>query len=115
MCDRSIFSTSCAPLSRKSRAATHKRSCDCSATCDPKLISPASTCCSKPLRQTHKDCGICWSSNSTIPACSRQVGTALTRSEEHTSELQSLMRISYAVFCLKKKKKNTTHKTYNKQ
>src|SRR3546814_8720253 len=32
------------------------------------------------------------------------------RSEEHTSELQSLMRISYAVFCLKKKKKNNkTH------
>src|SRR3546814_7012408 len=30
------------------------------------------------------------------------------RSEEHTSELQSLMRISYAVFCLKKKKTNTT-------
>src|SRR3546814_4529314 len=30
------------------------------------------------------------------------------RSEEHTSELQSLMRISYAVFCLKKKKKTTT-------
>src|SRR3546814_2910629 len=29
------------------------------------------------------------------------------RSEEHTSELQSLMRISYAVFCLKKKKKHT--------
>src|SRR3546814_2440719 len=31
------------------------------------------------------------------------------RSEEHTSELQSLMRISYAVFCLKKKKYQTTH------
>src|SRR3546814_9033938 len=31
------------------------------------------------------------------------------RSEEHTSELQSLMRISYAVFCLKKKKKSTQH------
>src|SRR3546814_2072377 len=30
------------------------------------------------------------------------------RSEEHTSELQSLMRISYAVFCLKKKRTNTT-------
>src|SRR3546814_2678376 len=30
-----------------------------------------------------------------------------SRSEEHTSELQSLMRISYAVFCLKKKKKYT--------
>src|SRR3546814_4799242 len=32
-----------------------------------------------------------------------QVGVELRRSEEHTSELQSLMRISYAVFCLKKK------------
>src|SRR3546814_1861726 len=31
-----------------------------------------------------------------------------SRSEEHTSELQSLMRISYAVFCLKKKKKKRT-------
>src|SRR3546814_2180874 len=31
---------------------------------------------------------------------------AIGRSEEHTSELQSLMRISYAVFCLKKKKNN---------
>src|SRR3546814_4412202 len=31
------------------------------------------------------------------------------RSEEHTSELQSLMRISYAVFCLKKKKHNIHH------
>src|SRR3546814_6076804 len=36
----------------------------------------------------------------------------LARSEEHTSELQSLMSISYAVFCLKKKKqKNTNHST----
>src|SRR3546814_6583252 len=34
--------------------------------------------------------------------------TGPRRSEEHTSELQSLMRISYAVFCLKKKKKNQT-------
>src|SRR3546814_10279123 len=44
--------------------------------------------------------------------CRRHAHTALAhhcaakrRSEEHTSELQSLMRISYAVFCLKKKKK----------
>src|SRR3546814_8794819 len=36
--------------------------------------------------------------------------TDLVRSEEHTSELQSLMRISYAVFCLKKKTKH--HKTH---
>src|SRR3546814_2711633 len=34
-----------------------------------------------------------------------------TRSEEHTSELQSLMRISYAVFCLKKKTNKLTHNT----
>src|SRR3546814_6288287 len=39
----------------------------------------------------------------TIVTCAR-----ITRSEEHTSELQSLMRISYAVFCLKKKKTITT-------
>src|SRR3546814_4045812 len=34
-----------------------------------------------------------------------------SRSEEHTSELQSLMRISYAVFCLKKKKQQKQHNT----
>src|SRR3546814_2686754 len=45
------------------------------------------------------------------PACGRPPDAAyakgLCRSEEHTSELQSLMRISYAVFCLKKKKELT--------
>src|SRR3546814_5542913 len=41
-------------------------------------------------------------------AANVQPGRAKHRSEEHTSELQSLMRISYAVFCLKKKK---THKS----
>src|SRR3546814_6605476 len=38
-------------------------------------------------------------------------GCYAKRSEEHTSELQSLMRISYAVFCLKKKNKKKTKKT----
>src|SRR3546814_9203221 len=37
-----------------------------------------------------------------------------SRSEEHTSELQSLMRISYAVFCLKKKNQNKTYDVKNK-
>src|SRR3546814_3885228 len=37
-----------------------------------------------------------------------QAGQRQQRSEEHTSELQSLMRISYAVFCLKKKTKHNT-------
>src|SRR3546814_16423587 len=42
--------------------------------------------------------------------CGQATALAVTqRSEEHTSELQSLMRISYAVFCLKKKKKQTPH------
>src|SRR3546814_2949266 len=44
--------------------------------------------------------------NVTLIEGSNQLGGTLRRSEEHTSELQSLMRISYAVFCLKKKKKN---------
>src|SRR3546814_7545655 len=48
-----------------------------------------------------------------IPAREKRAGSLANRgyqhgrSEEHTSELQSLMRISYAVFCLKKKKNNT--------
>src|SRR3546814_2330160 len=40
-----------------------------------------------------------------------QSGEVINRSEEHTSELQSLMRISYAVFCLKKKKNTITNTT----
>src|SRR3546814_5316778 len=43
--------------------------------------------------------------NVTVP--SARTCCCSDRSEEHTSELQSLMRISYAVFCLKKKKKQT--------
>src|SRR3546814_8630776 len=39
----------------------------------------------------------------------RPHSSSTNRSEEHTSELQSLMRISYAVFCLKKKKRNNKH------
>src|SRR3546814_10857004 len=45
----------------------------------------------------------------------RRAAPTCGRSEEHTSELQSLMRISYAVFCLKQKKitKDTIHNTYH--
>src|SRR3546814_4945920 len=44
----------------------------------------------------------------------RDTGASIpTRSEEHTSELQSLMRISYAVFCLKKKNKHRETNTIN--
>src|SRR3546814_5728138 len=44
-------------------------------------------------------------------AVGRGGGSAFARSEEHTSELQSLMRISYAVFCLKKKITNRKRDT----
>src|SRR3546814_5141202 len=48
-----------------------------------------------------------------IGSRARERGYLSRRSEEHTSELQSLMRISYAVFCLKKKKTKThKHTTY---
>src|SRR3546814_2943574 len=48
-------------------------------------------------------CSMCLAMNPDKPAPGER--SASTRSEEHTSELQSLMRISYAVFCLKKNKK----------
>src|SRR3546814_6315697 len=48
-----------------------------------------------------------WLMLDTLSLPSWNTSATVLRSEEHTSELQSLMRISYAVFCLKKKKKNT--------
>src|SRR3546814_5873513 len=47
--------------------------------------------------------------------CARCTPSAAGRSEEHTSELQSLMRISYAVLCLKKKNRITTNSCSNKE
>src|SRR3546814_7298767 len=54
------------------------------------------------------------SSEAALPSLMEKLekaGCAKPRSEEHTSELQSLMRISYAVFCLKKKKNKTKQHT----
>src|SRR3546814_1419251 len=45
-------------------------------------------------------------SRAMMPACFGQLSMNISRSEEHTSELQSLMRISYAVFCFTQKTKN---------
>src|SRR3546814_10686270 len=63
---------------------------------------------------TEKKAWSYWVSPRTISAVRNQ---GAIRSEEHTSELQSLMRISYAVFCLTKKTSQTTHNnihiTYN--
>src|SRR3546814_9846008 len=60
----------------------------------------AEGCAPKPVREGSED--------DKSPYWAR-IGWIGERSEEHTSELQSLMRISYAVFCLKKKK-NTNYK-----
>src|SRR3546814_5223234 len=57
-------------------------------------------CAPCQISSTSQEAGPMTGSSSTIPSKRR-----MPRSEEHTSELQSLMRISYAVFCLKKKKR----------
>src|SRR3546814_1782206 len=59
----------------------------------------------KRLASAASSCRSCTASG--IAGCQPPPDSTI-RSEEHTSELQSLMRISYAVFCLKKKKPNTT-------
>src|SRR3546814_4904993 len=64
----------------------------------PPLPRPRGRC---PTRSLHID----HSETSGLASSGRR------RSEEHTSELQSLMRISYAVFCLKKKKQDSDNKT----
>src|SRR3546814_3007270 len=65
-----------------------------------------------PLRNSASDyfCAVQRRSHSLIVSCHCTLFCGL-RSEEHTSELQSLMRISYAVFCLKKK----TNQDYKQQ
>src|SRR3546814_5132070 len=71
-----------------------------------KPVNAVSKCCLHRLKNPGS------LSNPTPPMMASQLSD---RSEEHTSELQSLMRISYAVFCLKKKMnhKNKQHKNTN--
>src|SRR3546814_7453566 len=67
-------------------------------------ISTSCRCSSNVLASKRTRSHVNW-------GCASCKAFPITRSEEHTSELQSLMRISYAVFCLKKKNKtNTKHK-----
>src|SRR3546814_6790794 len=54
-------------------------------------------------------------SNSSYASITVVDGKGGSRSEEHTSELQSLMRISYAVFCLKKKRRIQLEKKHNRK
>src|SRR3546814_2148214 len=76
-------------------------------TCDP-LLSP-STDCLKKMSYSRFAPPLSFAIQTTKIAIARvkkstKAPTSTLRSEEHTSELQSLMRISYAVFCLKKQK-----------
>src|SRR3546814_956199 len=96
--------------------ASAKRSCR--ERCSGQAATAISICSTPPAKISVATAGAC-----TIGTCRSAVTTSTImlvmptrattgpsatskRSEEHTSELQSLMRISYAVFCLKKKKNN---------
>src|SRR3546814_8913920 len=84
------------------RAAQHRRSIVCVKT--RSKLSRASMVLRAPVSLSRWSIGCDW-----IKA------RVNVRSEEHTSELQSLMRISYAVFCLKKKKISFSQKITSKQ
>src|SRR3546814_3002671 len=65
-------------------------------------------------RPVHRDRWPQWRGQIDAAACAGRGRPRGGRSEEHTSELQSLMRISYAVFCLKKKKTKQNKSTQRK-
>src|SRR3546814_8289475 len=65
----------------------------------------------EPHVDCHQDTRLANGSEDVIELQRAQYAQIEHRSEEHTSELQSLMRISYAVFCLKKKNHKTTQQT----
>src|SRR3546814_8298685 len=69
----------------------------------PQLVEDTTKAFAKRIEHCHSLCGVKPRFPS-YPAQPAHRNANTPRSEEHTSELQSLMRISYAVFCLKKKK-----------
>src|SRR3546814_7384073 len=76
----------------------------------PRLLLGEGQTCRSKYRCKRQQCPHPQPPTTHRPSCpyQRLVGLQVAdRSEEHTSELQSLMRLSYAVFCLKKKKQNT--------
>src|SRR3546814_5155189 len=82
------------------------------AFCPTRLLIMLKCCSTSFARNVHD--GISWQRLLLGSGWSYHFHHLPDRSEEHTSELQSLMRISYAVFCLKKKKKQNKniHKSY---
>src|SRR3546814_5945961 len=84
--------------------ASRSTSCAAAASSGQKFSSSSLSTCTRTCSRAP---GVgCAENVNTLP------GENAVRSEEHTSELQSLMRLSYAVFCLKKKKQinNTQYK-----
>src|SRR3546814_7458178 len=88
---RRLFSAS-SSSTRRGRRNGRSASCTCMTACGPAWFEEATSADGQH------------SSPAFDPAPHRRRSGGQRRSEEHTSELQSLMRISYAVFCLKKKK-----------
>src|SRR3546814_9044492 len=87
--------TSCATTA-KPRPASPARAASMVALSASRLVCPATS----RMRPRIDSMAFAWAESDSVTATAWPA-----RSEEHTSELQSLMRISYAVFCLKKKKK----------
>src|SRR3546814_5735654 len=119
----------CAPLPTPTQEKRPARSTGASATGGGKTRTSTSSapsrpsCCSAPPPSTVSvwppwpEFGRTEMTTPTIENTVHPGAEATDRSEEHTSELQSLMRISYAVFCLKKKTKQVqqSKKTESKQ
>src|SRR3546814_10334754 len=94
--------------STRSRTANASSAARIASAYSPKLkLWLPKKACAVAVQRSETSSGSCGLS------CEMATAAPPTRSEEHTSELQSLMRISYAVFCLKKKKKTTN--TYKRQ
>src|SRR3546814_8860853 len=95
-----LFRSSLAAQTRRAGWANRAQTETLSAACVFNRAKSAS------LRTAYLAANPSWAKGKTLGGINRfAVASHLFRSEEHTSELQSLMRISYAVFCLKKKKK----------
>src|SRR3546814_10504636 len=92
------------PIAPTSSTATRRRRCDWNGPKMPPRLTPAA----RRLWLSALVLGILISCGDEADSV-RSV--SMTRSEEHTSELQSLMRISYAVFCLKKQQNNKQEST----
>src|SRR3546814_4939374 len=88
-----------------SREAFWLRCCFCFSTLVQRRFSPKMLSRARAYRAPSLFAKALQLRRRSLAACVQaiQLGSSAKRSEEHTSELQSLMRISYAVFCLKKK------------